>query len=440
MPNFPRILYYLTVAMRRLKWDHEKLRNYQEKRLRQIVKYAYTHVPFYHNKFKEAGIRPRDVRTVKDLAKVPITRKDELRSQTQDRLISTEFSLRDLKVVTTSGSTGKPLNVYIAGSEDDWRKAIYMRANIFCGQKPRDRWVVITSPRHFGDTTRLQRVLGIYAQTCISVFDDVGTQISKIRRVKPDVLDGYSSAILLLAKEVEKIGQKIVEPRIVFGNAEIIDAPSLRYVMEVFNAPYCDQYGCVEFNRTAWQCLERMGYHMDVDSVITQFVDEEGNEVTLGENGEIVQTSMFNYAMPFIRYEVGDVGVRSDEECRCGIALPLMKVVEGRKDSLIALPDGRMLSPRTITVAMSMFKHYDSIEQYRIVQKRLDFLEVLIKVRDNNVDKKIIETDLVTHFNRMVHFDEQRMTLDVKFVEDIALSKSGKIMAVVSELGTNIKI
>jgi phenylacetate-CoA ligase len=336
--------------------------------------------------------------------------------------------------LTTSGSTGRPLKLFISEAEDDWRKAIYMRANICCGQKPRDKWVVIAGPRHFGSTTKLQTVLGIYAQTYISVFDDVSTQASRVRSLKPDVLDGYSSSILLLAKQIQKTGQKAIQPRIVFGNAEVIDGSSREYIEKVFDAPYYDQYGCVEFNRTAWQCSEQTNYHMDVDSVITQFVDKDGNEVYAGERGEIVQTSLFNYAMPFIRYEVGDVGVPSDDECSCGRKLPLIKTVEGRTDSLIMLPDGRMLSPRMLTAAVNMFDQYESIEQFRIVQKKLNLLEILIKIRNTTIDKQVMETSLVAHVNRMLHLDEGKMTFEVKFVDDIAPSKSGKLMSVVSEL------
>jgi phenylacetate-CoA ligase len=433
MPNLPRILYFLAGAMQRLRWNHEKLRNYQEKRLRKIIHYAYTHVPFYHKKFKEAGVTPSEIRTIKDLVKVPITRKDEFRKQPQEIAISEDFLYRNLRVVTTSGSTGSPLKVYMTSAEDDWRKAIYMRANICCGQKPRDRWVVIIGPNHFSDTTKLQRLLSVYARTCISVFDDVDTQISKIRRMKPDVLDGYFSSILLLAKKMEKSRSEIMQPRIVFGNAEVITEASRKCVEETFGAPYYDQYGCAEFNRMAWECPAQMGYHMDLDSVIMQFIDKEGDEVAAGETGEIVCTSLFNYAMPFIRYAVGDLGVPSEEECSCGRKLPLMKSVEGRRDSLIVLSDGRILSPRTFTVAIGMFSQYEALEQFCVVQKKPSLIEVLIKLKNSKLDKKALEAELIAHIERMLQPGRETV-LNVKFVESIPLSKSGKLMAVTSEV------
>lgn len=434
MSNLLRVLYYLSSAMRRLKWSEEELRAYQLKRLRQIVTYAYANVPFYHTKFKSAEVSPSDIRSLRDLARLPIIEKAEFRLQQREDIVSKDFLDTKMRDVSTSGSTGKPFKIYMTGKEDDWRKAIYMRANVCCGQKPRDKWLVLVGPNHFSNVTRLQRTFGIYTRICVSVFDDVATQLALAQDMKPHVLDGYSSSMLMLAREVKKSGQGGLRPRIVFGNAEVMPKASQQYVEDVFQAPYYDQYGCGEFNRTAWQCPEKIGYHMDEDSVIAQFVDEDGVEVGPGERGEIVYTSLFSYAMPFIRYKVGDLGVPSDEKCSCGKVLPLMKEVEGRKDSLIVLPSGQALSPRLFTVAMSMYKYYENIEQFRIIQKRLDLLEVLVKPISPNVDKQAMVKELVSHFNKTLGLGDFTVSLDVNFVEEIPVGKSGKLMSVVSEV------
>lgn len=199
-------MYYLATAQRRLYWSKEKLRRFQEKRLRCVVNYAYRFVPFYHEKFKEAKVSPSEVKTLDDLSKLPVVKKDEIRIVDSRRLVSIGFNLQKLKVVRTSGSTGTPFQVFLSRAEDDWRKAIYMRANISCGQKPRDVWVAITAPHHFGDTTRLQQKLGLFARLNVSVFSRLDSQIQFVKEAKPDVLDGYSGSLLLLAREIERRG------------------------------------------------------------------------------------------------------------------------------------------------------------------------------------------------------------------------------------------
>jgi hypothetical protein len=111
-----------------------------------------------------------------------------------------------------------------------------------------------------------------------------------------------------------------------------------------------------------------------------------------------------------------------------------MKTVEGRTDSLVVLPDGRILSPRTLTVAVNMFDQYESIEQFRIVQKELNLLEILVETSNAAIDKRAMETSLVAHINRTLHLDEAKMTLRAKVVDNIPPGKSGKSMIVASEL------
>jgi len=435
MYNYFSAPYYLYCMVKSAHWNRNRLLEHQEKELKKIVKYAYDYVPFYHEAFKKLGIKPREIRTIKDLKKIPIIKKSEIKKNPEG-IISNRFSINNLQMLSTSGSTGQPLNVFISKKEDAFRKAKHLRANISCGQRPRDRWVGITSPSHFSELTKLQRVLGIYAPTLVSVFDDVATQISSIQKIEPNILDGYSSSLLLLAKEVQKRGIKTIKPRLVFGGAELVDDFSRQFVEEVFDAPFYDQYATVELERMAWQCPAKLGYHIDADGIIMQFVDKNGEEVSAGESGEIICTSLFNYAMPFIRYAVGDIGIPLDEECPCGRTLPLIKVIEGRKDSLLLLPDGRLLSPRTFTITMNMFELNRCIEQFRVIQKKTDFFEIWIKKKDNTVDETSMATKLVEHIKKMLGIDTHEITFEIKFVQSIPMDRSGKLMVVVSELAS----
>jgi len=421
--------------MKRAYWPVERLREYQNKELRRIVRYAYDNVPFYHNRFREEGVKPSEIDTVADLNKLPILRKDETRKNF-DLFVSREYDVARLKMLRTSGSTGKPFHFYITGKEDEFRKAKHLRANISCGQKPRDKWVTITSALHLGETTRLQRLSDIFVPTHVSVFDDVATQISKISELKPDVLDGYSSSLLILSREIEKRGAETIRPKFVVGGAEFVGNSSQQSIEKVFDAPFYDQYACEEMERIAWQCPEKNQYHIDADSIIVQFVDENGEEVAPGERGEIICTSLFNYAVPFIRYSVGDVGAPSNEECSCGRTLPLMKVVEGRKDSFLLLPGGQVLSPMAFDGAMCMFKFHGNIDQFRIKQRKTDLFEFCIKMLANGrIDEKTVEQELLNYLWRTLNLNPDEVAFDVKFVEDLPLDTNGKLRKVISELG-----
>lgn len=437
MYNYFRLAYQLAGMLRRAYWKKSRLVEYQNKRVRHVVRYAYENVPFYHEKFDRVGVDPSTVKTADDLDKLPVLTKDELRKNLT-QMVSTEYNPRSLRVVSTSGSTGQPVSIPISKREDEFRKVKHLRANISVGQKPRDRWVVIVTPQHQETVTWLQQVLGVYVLTPLSVFDAPAEQLAALEAMQPDVLDGYSSSLLLIAKEADKRGGGTIRPKLIIGGAELIDSPSRRFIEDVFDAPFYDQYASIEFERLAWQCRERVGYHIDADSVVMEFVDSHGEAVAPGERGEIACTSLFNYAMPFIRYTVGDVGVASEETaCPCGCTFPLMKVLEGRKDSLIVLPDGRILSPLVIGDGMMFFKFYPSMDQYRLIQKKVDMFRFLVKKKDSNVDERVMAQALVAYVRELFHVAESEVTFEVEFVDDIPLDASGKLMKVVSELNAS---
>ena len=434
MVNYFRACYFLRGLLRRAYWSHDKLQDYQNRKVREIVQYAYVHVPFYHKRFKQLDIQPSDIKTVRDLNRLPILRKEEIRKNLGE-MTSGEFNVAKLKMRRTSGSTGEPLYFYISNAEDEYRKAKHLRANMGCGQRPRDRWVMITSPMYFNQATKLQRMIGFFAPLSVSVYDDVGSQVSTISSLKPDVVDGYASSLLLLAKEVEKKGVDSIKPRLLISGADLIEPHSRKFVEKMFGAPFFDQYGCAELERLSWQCVEKDGYHIDADSVVMQFVDEEGEEVAPGERGEIVCTSLFNYAMPFIKYAIGDIGKASTvEDCLCGRTLPLMEVIEGREDSVVALPDGRVLSSFVFIAATYQLSFYSSIEKFRVIQKGIDRFRFLIKVKGRDVDESLAETELKSLFCKVFSLSMEAVRFDVEFVDDIPLDKGGKFKIFVSEL------
>jgi phenylacetate-CoA ligase len=298
----------------------------------------------------------------------------------------------------------------------------------------RDRWVVLTSPSHFHDTTGIQRKLGFFSQTCVSLWDPADKKIEEIAAVNPHILDGYSGSLVLLAKEMANRGLDVIKPRLMFGNAEAIDLGSRRYIEEVFGAPYCDQYGSAEVDRASWQCPERNGYHMDVDSVITEFVDERGEAVADGEEGEVVFTSLFNFTMPLLRYAIGDVGSPSDESCSCGRTLPLMKVIVGRKDSFLPLPGGRVVSPMIFNFVMSRFKYYAVVHQYLIRQKKIDLFEVSLKMVDGWSKNAEVVQEFENHLKSFPDLVRDDLRFDVSIVDDIPRPKTGKLLSVTSDI------
>jgi phenylacetate-CoA ligase len=421
--------------MKRAYWSPAQLEEYQNKQLRRLVRHAYDNVPFYHKKFQQANLIPADIKTKADLNKLPIIRKSEIKQNAPD-MLCTGIDVKKLHRVSTSGSTGEPLFLYLSERELEFRKAKHLRANISVGQRAWHRWDTLVGPQHVNKTGHLQRVLGMFAPITLSVYDDVYAQIKQLENLEPNVLDGYSSSLLVLAQTIERQGTKNFSPNFLIGGAELIDSLSRQYIQKIFDAPFYDQYSSVEFERMAWQCPTQEEYHMDADGVILQFLDKNGQEVATGETGEVVCTSLFNYAMPLIRYAIGDMGIPSDGLCSCGCTLPLMKMVEGRKDSMLFLPNGQMLTPRAFTFAIHDFRYYPEIEKFRIIQNDIDKFEFNIKLKTTQLPQDIVRKELYRHLTSLL--DLQDAKFEINFVDDIPLDRNGKLSIVVSKLSPSM--
>ncbi|WP_440953860.1 phenylacetate--CoA ligase family protein [Methanosarcina sp. Mfa9] len=405
-----------------------ELEELQTKKLRSIVKHAYENTEFYHKKFKAAGIHPDDIRTLNDLSKIPFTTKEELRQQTLESRVSRGLDLSQCHVTETSGSTGIPLKIVYDEAADDFSKAINLRSHTENGLKLRSRWAVFGDPHHYQKPRWFQK-LRIFNPIQISVFEPIEKQIDTLSKFKPEVLDGYTSSIRLLAEAVEKNDIKDINPKVVFGTSELLDPDTRKYINSVFDVEMIDHFGCVELNRTAWECGEHAGYHIDVDAVVMEFISD-GEAADPGERGEIVYTGLYNYAMPLIRYSIEDVGVPSDEVCPCGRGLPLMKLIEGRSDSFMQIPDGRIFSPIIWTLIM---RQIPGVGQFKAIQERKDLIRVLV-VRDQAFTEAAagqIVHDVQEVMGEGIH-------VDVEVVEEIQKEPSGKVRCAVSKVGRAI--
>ena len=401
-----------------------ELEELQAKKLRAIVKHAYNNTEFYHRKFKDAGIRPEDIKREGDLEKVPFTTKEELREHGTGSILAKGVDLNRCLVTETSGSTGIPTKVVYDEAANDFSKAVNLRSHIENGLCIRSRWVVFGDPHHFQKQKWFQK-LRIFSPMWVSVFDTTDKQISILRKFRPDVIGGYTSSIRLLAKAVEEQGIKDIKPKVVFGTSELLDNETRKYINSVFDVEMVDHFGCVELNRTAWECSEHIGYHIDIDAVVMEFV-RDGECVSAGERGEIVYTGLYNYAMPLIRYRVEDIGVPSDETCPCGRGLPLMKLIEGRTDSFMQVPDGRIFSPIIWTAIM---RRIHGVGQFKAIQERKDLIRILL-VKDEKFTQMTI--DQIEHDIKEVM--GEKINVETEIVDEIPKDKTGKVRAAVSNV------
>lgn len=422
--SIPRILYYLYVLRRNTWLKTSELKKIQGKKLRAIVKHAYENVKFYHQKFDSERIKPNDIKAVEDLRKLPIITKSEVQ-ENFNQFVAKDVRIDRCRITHTSGSTGTPLTVIFDNKAQDFIQANELRRFFECGGRFKDKWALYTGtspqgpPRSF-----LFEHLGIFAR---KRFSDVEDSLPIIEAFEPDVISGYASLIELAARAIVERGIKI-QPRIIFSAGELLDRRRRELINSTFQVDTFDWYGSVESGYdVAWECSQHQGYHINIDAAVIEFV-RDGENVAVGEEGEIVFTGLFNYAMPLIRFNVEDVGIPSDERCPCGRELPLMKVVGGRAEDYIVLPSGRILSPLTIWDTAA-FPHLEGVSRFRIIQEKRDEFTVLLALLEG------YDEDVVVQFEEgLKRVLKEDVKVKINVLEAIPRDRSGKLRRIISKV------
>ena len=394
-----RKLYNLALLRREAWLSKDELIRRQNKRLQQIVEFAYRNVPFYRDAYRQCGLDRHPIRCRKDLERLPMIRKQDIQQRPEDFLAAGTDRSKCLQM-HTSGSTGRPLTIYYGERDDDYSKVNNLRSFLEAGYKHGDTFVTISDPDwtraryHPNSKISLQKKLNLWHPHDVNMRLPPGELMEVIRQIgRCDVLYGYPTNIFLLAKEIRRTGESTIRPRIVVTNGETLEEPMRKYINEVFQIELFDFYTTEESKRIAWECQFHNGYHMDVESVALELV-KDGCQVAPGERGAVLITNLFNFTMPLIRYWQGDVGIEASDPCRCGRGLPLLSALEGRVDSFVVNEDGEMFSPQ---VFWSVFRHYGSIQRFQVRQataSRLDVHYVPLNEQECSHDLPVIHQKL----------------------------------------------
>ena len=420
------LLRELWAALRRKRWSASRLAEYQISRLRAIVRHAYENVPYYHELFDQVGIRPTDVRSLADLSHLPITTKATLQGLPAEAILARGLDPGTLVTEHTSGSIGRPLTVQHTQSDRIRKSGIYIRAYLQVGLRFTDQQVFLTHERGRHERRRWLQALGVGRRTYVSVFDSLDSQLDQLRRLQPDFLIGFPSALRQVAEAIKTRSEPRIRPRVVCAFAEVLDRDTRQVIESAFGLPVFDLYSAMEFGNIAWQCLYSGAMHINTDSLIVEVVRQDGTVAAPGETGMLVCTAFDSHAMPFIRYAIGDLGMLTNASCECGCAFPILGVIEGRTVDQIRRSDGVVISPYQFTCSL---ERVQGIAQYQVTQETLEQLTVrLVPGRGFGP----ATTDEVLARCRAILGEGTAVTVQV--VDSIPHEPSGKFRVVRSEV------
>ena len=194
---------------------------------------------------------------------------------------------------------------------------------------------------------------------------------------QPKILRASASYLRLVAEALVDQGIDDLHLKAASTVGELMDEPTRHFIESAFGCPVFNEYGAAEVGSIGRECQQKEGFHEHSDFVILEVI-KNGEPAAPGEVGDIVVTGLLNYAMPIIRYRVGDIGVLGDHLCSCGSAFPLLKSVEGRSIDSFILPDGSAVTAKEV---MTVIQGTPGVSRYCAVQESVDKVRIELMAR-----------------------------------------------------------
>lgn len=360
----------------------EEVRSDQLRRLRQLVFHAFQNTDYYSARMRQHGLNPSDLQTWDDLSRLPLLTKDEVRAN-KEAMVARNFPRPGLVPKSTSGSTGLPIELFWSEDSRQWKRACAIRHDRWTGWDIGDRMAALWgNPEHKKNWRAYARNLLLercdYLDTLDMTEEDMLHFFKRLKRTRPALIFGHAHSLYLFASFLRAKRLSGVKPRAVISTAMVLHGFERALIEHVFACKVTDRYGCEEVSLIASECEEHRGLHINMDTLIVEFLKDD-KPVPPGEPGGIVVTDLTNYAMPFIRYKLGDVAVPAGRACRCGRTYPLVESIEGRSSDFIVTPEGRFVSGISLTENF-ILKLRDT-KQTQIVQDKPNHITLKV-VRD----------------------------------------------------------
>jgi phenylacetate-CoA ligase len=403
--------------------------------LRRLVDDAYEHVALFRARMDAAGIRPAAIQSVADLERLPLSDRQALASARQADYLRAGTDPATCRRAQTSGTTGTPIDIFMSHAESLYRRVLLLQAIRRNARLPIPFTIAEVGT---GEVALRRRGLGqsfLFARVVrIPRLMPPPEQAKRAIAARPDVITGPPSCLEILADRLEE-DRAAVAPRLVVSRGEVLHAATRAHLQEVFHCRVVDYYNCDEVGNVAWQCPDNPTLlHVNTDACVVEVV-ADSRRCAPGVAGRVVLTNLYNWTMPFIRYELGDRAAllpEAEEPCCCGHRGPSLSPIEGREGDYLWTTDGRRISPRSVDSLIALATLGEdaagyAVRRYQVVQEEDSRFRV--RVIQKRESREPIAERIATSLRRL----DPNLRVEVEFVEDLPVETSGKFRAIYSK-------
>lgn len=417
-----------------------QLQTMQQDRLKMLLTHAYFHVPYYHAILHEAMVVNENGQVNLDnFHRIPFLTKEIIRARFSD-LKANDINTRKWYENTSGGSTGEPVRFIQDKYYGEWSAAITMLCDSWTGYTTGQRKIILwgserdlflgreTKKIRFGRWLKNEIWLNSFRMTP----EHMRSYVKKINESNPVQILAYAESIYELSRFIEREGLSVYSPRAIMTSAGTL-YPHMREVIEkVFRSPVFNRYGSREVGNIACECDKHEGLHLFAPIHYAEILKRDGSFADRNEAGEIVITSLINYAMPLIRYRIGDMGIWSKSKCSCGRNWPLLMQVTGRTTDTFLRKDGTQVHGEYFT---HLFYFQDWVKKFQIIQESYNHIKVLIVLRENTENVVEQYSERLNEITEKIHLVMGNdCKVDFENVEDVLPTASGKYRYTISKV------
>ena len=397
--------------------DRETKDAIQLERLKKTVEVCYNKVPFYKNKFDEIGLKPEHIRTLADIRHIPFTTAEDLKNNYPFGLFA--VPKRDvIRIHGSSGTTGKPKIVgYTRRDIDNWSELIARIISAAGGTADDIVQIAFGYGLFTGGFGLHYGMEKIGAMVVPLSSGNTDRQIMLMQDFGSTILIATPSYALYLADEMEKKGidKSTIKLRLALFGGEGHTEEMRAKIEKQLGILATENYGLSEVGGpgVSGECYLKRGQHIAEDHYIPEIIDPDSlNPLDIGEQGELVLTTLTKEAFPMLRYRTRDITWLNDEPCACGRTSMRMNKVQGRTDDMMVIRGVNVFPSQIESVIMAM-KEVEPF--YEIIVTTEDYLD-RIEVRVEFSDASLLDdyNKLENLRNRIRHGLKSVLNIDAK--------------------------
>ncbi len=365
----------------------KELETEQLRKLKILLNYAGIHVPYYRQKFRELRIGLDDINSFYDFQRVPFLVRKTIQKQWHD-FLSDEYQEKNLIFRFTSGTTGEPLKCAMTHQE-----RIIAGRHLF---RARTRWELdfparcallggathfaIGDPNSYRDKFSLSKNVLLLLPVLDLSASSLDKYLQELLSFQPNWIYGLPSGVAQIAAHASKNNQRLELPglKLIELAGEFLTHEHRQVISDVFQISPANQYACSELWGIAFEC-SLGGMHLLTEHVYVEIIGTKGEDLPLGEIGEVVITGLNNRSQPFIRYKTGDLAKLCNVPCPCGDSHPTIELVDGRVTQRIVGAEEKIGTLIFDAIVKGLFtRGLGGIAQYCVIQRSTILFQVCI--------------------------------------------------------------